>query len=142
MAQSTMWWILAGGAVALELVTGTFYLLMLAIGLAAGALAAHAGLAPVGQIVTAAVIGAGAVVAWYYVRKAKYPLGPQASSNPDVNMDVGETVNVEAWNTDGTANVKYRGAQWTVISRPGNNPVPGQHRVAEVIGNRLLVDKL
>ncbi|MFZ2989079.1 NfeD family protein, partial [Ideonella sp.] len=30
MADSTIWWLLAGGAVALELVTGTFYLLMLA----------------------------------------------------------------------------------------------------------------
>ena len=37
MAHSTVWWLVAGAAVALELMTGTFYLLMLAIGLAAGA---------------------------------------------------------------------------------------------------------
>ena len=43
MADSTVWWLLAGAAVAVELMTGTFYLLMLAIGLAAAALAAHAG---------------------------------------------------------------------------------------------------
>ena len=30
MAESTIWWLLAGSAVAIELVTGTFYLLMLA----------------------------------------------------------------------------------------------------------------
>jgi len=29
-----------------------------------------------------------------------------------------------------------------VISRPGNLPSAGMHRVAEVVGNRLLVDKL
>ena len=29
MTQPTFWWLLAGGAVALELLTGTFYLLML-----------------------------------------------------------------------------------------------------------------
>ena len=35
MAQSTLWWLLAGTAVGVELATGTFYLLMLALGLAA-----------------------------------------------------------------------------------------------------------
>ena len=43
MSDSTLWWLLAGAAVALELFTGTFYLLMLAVGMAAAALAAHAG---------------------------------------------------------------------------------------------------
>ena len=38
MAESTVWWLLAGVAVAAELVTGTFYLLMIALGLASGAL--------------------------------------------------------------------------------------------------------
>ena len=43
MEHSTLWWLMAGAAVVAELLTGTFYLLMLAIGLAAGALAAHLG---------------------------------------------------------------------------------------------------
>ena len=55
MAESTIWWLLAGSAVAVELVTGTFYLLMLAFGLAAAALAAHAGAPLVVQIVTGIV---------------------------------------------------------------------------------------
>ena len=37
---STFWWVAAGVAVAAELATGTFYLLMFALGLAAAALAA------------------------------------------------------------------------------------------------------
>ena len=41
MEESTIWWLLAGVAVVTELLTGTFYLLMLAVGLAAAALAAH-----------------------------------------------------------------------------------------------------
>ncbi|WP_288092045.1 hypothetical protein [Thiomonas sp.] len=44
MDNPTAWWILAGFFVAMELVSGTFYLLMLAVGAVAGALAAHAGL--------------------------------------------------------------------------------------------------
>ena len=39
MDQPTIWWLLAGITVAVELVTGTFYLLMIALGLAAAALA-------------------------------------------------------------------------------------------------------
>ena len=46
MSESTLWWLLAGAAVGLELVTGTFYLLMIALGLGAAAMAAHLGLAP------------------------------------------------------------------------------------------------
>ncbi|MNT97964.1 hypothetical protein D3C72_2404270 [compost metagenome] len=65
-----------------------------------------------------------------------------AESDRSMNLDIGESVQVENWAADGTAQVRYRGAQWTVVLRPGNAPTPGTHRVAEVIGNRLLVDKL
>lgn len=34
MAESTLWWLLVGAAITIELVTGTFYLLMLATSLA------------------------------------------------------------------------------------------------------------
>ena len=142
MADSTIWWVLTGGAVLVELVTGTFYLLMVALGLAAGAVAAHLGLAMPAQLITSAVVGAGAVVGCYQFKKRRGAAELPASSNRDVNLDVGETVQVDAWNPDGTASVKYRGAQWTVMHRPGNAPTAGAHRVAEVIGNRLLVDKI
>ena len=141
MEESTLWWLVAGAAVIAELLTGTFYLLMLAIGLAAGALSAHAGASTAWQVVTAALVGTAAVLACYSLRKRRQQNQP-AASNPDVNLDVGESVTVETWNPDGTAQVKYRGAQWTVVLRPGNAPSPGRYRVAEVVGSRLLVDKL
>ncbi|WP_305806801.1 NfeD family protein [Stenotrophomonas sp. YIM B06876] len=141
MDHSTLWWLMTGAAVVAELLTGTFYLLMLAIGLAAGAIAAHLGFAMPTQLLVAAVVGGGAVVACYLIRK-RSPGAQPAASNRDVNLDVGETVQVDAWNPDGTAQVRYRGAQWTVLLRPGNAPSPGPYRVAEVVGSRLLVDKL
>ena len=140
MAESTLWWLLAGGIVAAELLTGTFYLLMLALGVAAAAIAAHLGMATTLQIVTAAVVGGGSVIGWHAVRR-KRPGDPSARADRSVNLDVGETVQVDGWNADGTATVKYRGAQWTVIQRPGNAPAPGSYRVAELVGNRLLVEK-
>lgn len=140
MAQPTLWWMLAGAAVAVELLIGTFYLLMIAVGFAAAAVAAHLGAGPVLQTLVAAVVGGGAVVAWYLTRdRSRTELPAQANAN--VNLDIGETLQVNAWNSDGTANVQYRGANWTVMHRAGILPAPGPHRVAEVIGNRLLVDK-
>jgi len=141
MAESTIWWLLTGAAVAIELITGTFYLLMLAIGLAAAALAAHAGASMTVQLLAAAAIGGGAVLAWHLVRRRQGP-GPAASANRDVNLDIGESVQVESWNTDGTATVKYRGAAWTVVPAAGSVQSTGTHRVREVVGNRLIVEKI
>ena len=142
MAESTIWWLLAGGAVALELMTGTFYLLMLAVGLAAAALAAHFGLALTAQILVAAVVGGGAVVLWHWMRSNE-PKPAEAQANTDVQMDIGETVHVTHWNADGTASVKYRGAHWAVVlAATDAYPQPGFFRVKELNGNRLVVHKL
>ena len=54
---ATWWWLAAGVAVAVELATSTFYLLMVAFGLADGALAAHLGFGSTVQIVVAALVG-------------------------------------------------------------------------------------
>ena len=141
MAQSTIWWLIAGSAVAIELVTGTFYLLMLAIGLVAAAVAAHLGASVTTQFVVAAVVGGAATLAWHLLR-SRAPEGPAVNANPDLHLDVGETVQVDHWLADGTASVHYRGARWTVFHRAGVMPAPGAHRVAEVVGSRLLVDHL
>lgn len=140
MANSTIWWLIAGAAVVAELLTGTVYLLLLAAGFAAAAISAHLGFGLVTQLIVAAVVGVGAVLAWYAVQRRR-PAAPPTEANRDINMDIGETVHVEAWNPDGTATVRYRGAQWTVVQRAGRAPSSGEHRVVEVVGSRLVVDK-
>ncbi|WP_422846342.1 NfeD family protein [Acidovorax sp. M2(2025)] len=139
MEQSTVWWLAAGALVVAELTTGTFYLLMVAVGLVAGAIAAHLGLSAPLQIVAAAVVGAGLVVGLHQMKRQR-PGDPSPRADRSVNLDVGETVLIEAWNADGTSSVKYRGTTWTAIHRPGITPSVGMHRVAELVGNRLLVD--
>ncbi len=140
MSEPTLWWLLAGALVAAELLIGTFYLLMLALGAVAAAIAAHAGVNLTTQLVLAAAVGGGAVVAWHW-KRTRQSTEPPAQANPNVSLDIGETVQISAWNADGTAGVQYRGAHWTVIHRQGVIPTPGPHRVAELVGNRLLVDK-
>ena len=141
MTQPTIWWLLAGALVVVELLSGTFYLLMVAIGMVAGAVAAHLGGSVTVQLVSAAVVGGGAVVFWH-MRRAGRSVEPAAQANVNVNLDIGETVHIDRWNPDGTAHIQYRGATWTAIHRNGISPTPGNHRIAELIGNRLLVDKL
>lgn len=141
MADSSIWWLLTGAAVAIELVTGTFYLLMFAVGLAAAAIAAHLGMSLTVQLVIAAVIGGGAVVAWHLLRGKKM-IGKKAEFNSDVNMDIGQTVHVDTWQEDGTAHIKYRGASWTVQLQEGSASGAGSYGIEQVIGSRLIVKKL
>ncbi|SFO57567.1 Membrane protein implicated in regulation of membrane protease activity [Variovorax sp. OK605] len=141
MANSTVWWLIAGVAIVVELLSGTVYLLLLAAGFAAAAISAHLGFGTVTQLIVAALIGVGAVLVWYSVQR-KRPPAPPTEANRDVNLDIGESVHVDAWNADGTATVRYRGAQWTVIQRAGHTPSTGEHRVVEVVGSRLVVDKV
>ena len=140
MDESTFWWILAGLTVAAELLTGTIYLLMIALGLAAGALAAHAGLGWPAQIAISAGVGALSVMVGRRIRRQRGPQLP-SSANPDLNLDIGETLHVPEWASDGTARIPYRGSQWTVVLRAGSLPSPGLYRVMELQGNRLIVDK-
>jgi len=135
----TLWWLAAGLLVATELATGTFYLLMLALGCAAGAAAAHAGLGPTTQVLAASALGGGATVAWHMVR-ARQPKANPAESNRDVNLDVGQTLHVDAWGIDGAARAQYRGAAWTVrLAQQGMSPSPGEHIIVAVHGNELRV---
>lgn len=142
MAESTIWWLIAGAAIVLELLSGTIYLLLLGAGFAAAAVSAHLGASLTAQIIVAAVVGVSAVLTWYLVRRKGRMNQPASQANPDINLDIGGTVLIEAWGPDGTASVRYRGAQWTAMPRPGATPATGMHRVAEVVGSRLVVDKI
>ena len=141
MADSTWWWLLAGALVALELLSGTFYLLMLALGAVAAAVAAHLGLPLAVQFIAASLTGLLSVALWYQIKK-RQPGDPSVRALRSVNLDVGEIIQVDAWLPDGSAQVMYRGASWSVIQRPGNAPVPGSYRVTELVGSRLLVEKV
>ena len=143
MEASTLWWIAAVVLVIAELLTGTVYLLAVALGLVAGALAAHAGLSLTLQTLFAAFVSVGATLAWHFskARQRRTSIAP-ATSNADVNQDIGAQVQVDAWNVDGTAQISYRGAQWTVLAIAGAAHLSGAHRVKEVIGSRLVVEKI
>ena len=144
MEASTAWWVISGLLVLAELLTGTFYLLMLALGTVAGALSAHAGLGETPQLVAAALVGGLSAVVWHVVRMRK----GSASRSPDplADMDVGQIVHVTQWDTDGQARVNHRGSVWTSrLGQPlpaGQAPTAGSYRICAMQGNQLILEKV
>lgn len=134
MTPAIFWMIAAGTLVAIELATGTVYLLLIAVGLALGALAAWLGGSITTQILVAAFCGLGAVFAWRTVRINH----PEVETSP--HLDVGERVEVTEWAENRTASVQYRGANWQARAADGSPLQPGTHRVADVSGNVLVLE--
>jgi membrane protein implicated in regulation of membrane protease activity len=135
---ATFWWVAAGIAVAAELGTGTFYLLMIALGLAAAAVAAQVGVDVTAQLTVAALVGGGATVAWH-LRRARQRSDEPAATNRDVNLDIGDRIHVERWTDERTARVRHRGTEWTARLAPGAEARGGEHIVSAVEGNWLIL---
>ncbi|MDH4393103.1 MAG: NfeD family protein, partial [Aquabacterium sp.] len=111
-----------------------------AVGGGAGALAAHAGLQLTGQIGTAAAVGTAAVVLWH-LRRSRQPAAAPAATNPDVNLDVGGTVQVPAWGDGGHARIAYRGSHWQARHVGAGHPAPGLHVIRAVEGSCLMLER-
>ena len=105
-----IWWILAFALVALELTTGTFYILVYGLAAAAAGIAAWLGLGLVAQLVIAAVIGIAGTLALKKWRRA-------GATNEDLqDLDIGQMVMLGSWQ-DGRGQVKYRGTLWDAEAR-------------------------
>ena len=114
---------------------------MLALGAVAAALAQWAGFGATAQVATAALVGGGATALWH-LRRARHPQSAPAQSNPDVLLDIGQTVQVNQWGSDGTARVSYRGSEWDARLVASDSATPGPYRIRAVQGNRLELEPL
>lgn len=139
--DATLWWLAAGVAVAVELGTGTFYLLMIAVGLAAGAVSASVGFGVAAQVVVAALVSAGATALWHW-RRAHHPHSAPVASNADVHLDLGAHVQVLHWTSDGCTQVTHRGSVWQARLAPGANAALGTHTIMALDGNHLVLAPL
>ncbi len=138
MADWVMWLVAAGVLVALELFSGTFYLLMIAIGALAGALLAFLRVDLPGQMLAASLVGIVATVLLRRSRFARAGGSGNAARDPNVNLDIGQTVQVTHWE-NGAARVMYRGALWDVELAPGAASQAGIFTIREVRGSKLIV---
>jgi membrane protein implicated in regulation of membrane protease activity len=136
---STLWWVLAVALLIAELLTGTLYLLVWSVACAAAALAGNLQIGLQGQLAIAAVVG-GVATATLYLRQARRRLGEaRPAANPDVNLDVGEIVQVLAWDASGLTQVQHRGANWQARLLVGQPAQTGAHRIQAVEGIHLVL---
>jgi membrane protein implicated in regulation of membrane protease activity len=140
MNESSIWWIIVGTLVCIDLMTGTFYLLMLAIGASAAAIAAHAQYSFTTQVITGSVVGGLAVIFWRIYALKKLKTHPEQVAAQ--HLDVGETVEVHEWLSNGTAQVKHRGAFWTAICAEGSSQGLGFYQIQDIQGNTLVLHKI
>ncbi|MDY7572814.1 NfeD family protein [Actimicrobium sp. CCI2.3] len=142
MTQWIMWMAVAGVLVTLEIFSGTFYLLMIAVGAAAGAIAAYAGLDTPVQFLVAGVVGVGATIA---LNRSKLGKGSRvvAARDPNINLDVGQMITIDQWQHPvggrSTARARYRGALWDVEYIGAGVAQAGVHEIREIRGSCLLV---
>ena len=143
MGESTLWWIVAGFFVSLELLTGSFYLLMLALGAGAAAIAAMSGASQPHQLILAAVVGGGAVYLWHWRLLQRGMLGVEDYTSTGLgSLDVGEQVTVSHWGADGTTQVHYRGSEWKARYHGAHVPAAGLHRIRAIESNHLVLEKI
>ncbi len=137
MDTYVIWFIAAGALVAAELVSGSFYLLMIALGVAAGGVASLAGLAMVWQFLVAALVAVAAILALR--RHGSQQHLPGETSN--FAFDVGQPVEVVERRPDGSLRVFYRGTHWDAeIERGAGVPDPAASYVIKATrGSRLVL---
>ena len=133
-------WVVAGFALIIaELVSGTFYLLVIGVGAFAGALVAYLGPAIFVQGVVASLVA----LAGMFLVKRWHAAQREADAGRANLLDRGQAVVLEGWANEGAriARVKYRGASWDArLARPDDHPAPGTTLYIEgQDGNTLLV---
>jgi membrane protein implicated in regulation of membrane protease activity len=130
-------WLVAGLAlVIIELMTGTFYLLIFGVAALLAAAAAWAGASFALQAAVAAIL---AVVGSFIVRQRRLAL---QGTGDVASMDVGQAVVFESWVDEPgrIARVRYRGAPWEAQVAAGASPAEGATlTITATRGNRLMV---
>jgi membrane protein implicated in regulation of membrane protease activity len=147
MATYLLWAIAGFVLIIAELLSGTFYLLVLGIAALAAAGVAFAG----GAFWAQAMVAAGVALIGIYVVRRWWINHPKESAASN-NLDLGQAVVVESWVDEaaGIARVKYRGSTWEakLEANPAQPPkladvlyIRGQEngvfRVGEKVGAKL-----
>lgn len=144
------WWVLSGVCVAIEMMTGTLYLLMIALSAGVGALVAHMGFDLAAQLIASAVFG---IIATSFMHRkkmssiAKEKEDRKGFDNRDMLLDVNSTIwvaeqEIETIKTSGQALITYRGALWQFRIEGGGDFKPGNHSIKSIDQNVLILSSV
>lgn len=134
MEMYLLWAVTGITLIIIEMLTGTFYLLVLGIAALAAAAAAYLGQSFWVQAVTLAAVAVVGVILIKRFRGAVQPASGQG-------LDIGQAVVLDAWisEADGLARVHYRNAQWEAQVTGERVPGGKVFYIHAVDGNTLRV---
>lgn len=133
ISGTVLWFILALIVAAVEMVTGTVYLLAVMLACAAAGAAGWLGLDASWQFAVCALVTVAGCALAHLLRRRRHP-----EADKLMHLDEGERIRVEAVGTGGTAVVQYRGAPWIACAEEGELS-PGLWIIARVDGTRLIL---
>jgi membrane protein implicated in regulation of membrane protease activity len=133
-------WVVAGFVLVIaELVTGTFYLLVVGVGAFAAAIVAWLGGNEIVQAIAGSAVAlVGAFLVHHWHLRNRNAVGTKG----DNFLDRGQAVVLEGWVNEGSriARVRYRGAPWDARLKDDAHPPPGSTLYIEgQEGNTLVV---
>ncbi|MBI3479384.1 MAG: NfeD family protein [Nitrosomonadales bacterium] len=134
MADYSWWFVAALLLAGAEMATGTFYMLVVALAMALGGIAALAGFDMVWQYALSGIAAVIGTVVLYRIRAAR----PDAAQE-DNSLDTGQPVKLIRWNDDGTARVHYRGAEWDAELESSDTPRESTLYIKAMLGNKLIL---
>jgi len=134
MESYIYWFVLALVLLGLEMATGTFYMLVLALALGAGGVAALLGVSVPWQLAFSAVAG---IIGTLLVSRMRSVRGRAAAVSQ--SLDIGQYVKVITWREDGSARVFYRGAEWDAEPESAEMVRDGVFYIKAIHGSKLIL---
>jgi membrane protein implicated in regulation of membrane protease activity len=133
MEPYVYWFLLAFGLLALEMATGTFYMLIVSIALGLAGIGALLGLNLPLQITLSAVAS---IMGTVILRRMK---GMRTGKMISQSLDIGQSVRVISWLEDGIARVHYRGTEWDAELESSSVPRDGVLYIKAIQGSKLIL---
>lgn len=151
MSMVSVWWIVTGLLMIIEMRLGTWYALILALGTTCSALVAQNNHSVIFQLLIAIVTISLAYIAFYldrqrrlmYFNQYKRQLAqrPHQHISPKYleDLDAGQTVSVFHWDQQGRTKVKFRGREWLAeTAMPGCSGI-GRYQIIAVREGALIL---
>ena len=133
MSAYWLWWVAGAVLIGAELLTGTFYLLVVGLAMGLGGLAAWLGAELPVQWLTAGILG---VIGTLVLQRWKRAHAAVAGSQ---SLDVGQMVQVQHWGPDGRARVSYRGSSWDAELAAPTTATGSTMYIAAMRGSTLIL---
>lgn len=135
ISPELIWWGIAATLIVLEMLTGTFYLLVLGVAAALTGFAAWMGAPLMVQLLTAIVL---LVLGLLLLRRYKAK-ADSANLIQNNDLEAGNWVDVIEWHEGGRAAVRYRETRWQAVLDDASDAQLGRMCIRRVQGNTLVI---